>query len=399
MNTVVQDLIQSYRPGYALAQAFYTDPKIFDAEQRAIFHKHWIYALHQSEISEPGDFKLLEFEKESVIIARTASGEIKAHLNVCRHRGSRVCLEPSGRKKLFTCPYHAWAYDLDGALVAARHMPDEFDRASHGLISVKLANIGGLIFISLAEKPPSIAPVQHDLADIIDLFGLSDLKVAEHKRYHIPANWKLAVENYQECYHCAPSHQDYARVHALAQSPEEFTAQKQEYLARASAPYQTLNISHYFDQANDGEESFQYARYPLLPGRQSGGKDGGPVAPLLGNLTEYDGASSEFSVGPLSFFLIYSDHMVGYRFLPKAIDECMCDIFWYVRGDAREGTDYNLDKLTWLWDVTTQADKTIITNNQKGVNSAYYVPGPLSKMESFEQHFINWYLKSLSAPA
>ena len=100
-------------------------------------------------------------------------------------------------------------------------------------------------------------------------------------------------------------------------------------------------------------------------------------------------------IGPVMFFLLYDDHVVGYRFLPVSQDECVCDIFWFVDKAAVAGEDYSLSALTWLWDVTTIADKTIITNNQKGVNSKFYTPGRLSNMESFQQSFLNWYVQSI----
>ena len=87
--------------------------------------------------------------------------------------------------------------------------------------------------------------------------------------------------------------------------------------------------------------------------------------------------------------------MLAYRFLPISIDECVCDLFWFVRNDAIEGKDYNLEKLTWLWHVTILDDEKIIHDNQKGVDSRYYRPGKLSAMEQFPQNFLNWYLQAL----
>ena len=88
--------------------------------------------------------------------------------------------------------------------------------------------------------------------------------------------------------------------------------------------------------------------------------------------------------------------MIGYRFLPTTIDDCICDLFWFVRADAVEGKDYNQGDLSWLWHVTILDDEEIIVNNQKGVNSKYYKPGRLSEMEHFPQHFLNWYLQAIS---
>ena len=82
-------------------------------------------------------------------------------------------------------------------------------------------------------------------------------------------------------------------------------------------------------------------------------------------------------------------------FTPAEHQRSRCEIYWFVRGDAEEGKDYDVDELTWLWDVTTQADKEIIVNNSKGVHSKYYEPGPFSNMEAMEQRYIDWILQEL----
>ena len=96
--------------------------------------------------------------------------------------------------------------------------------------------------------------------------------------------------------------------------------------------------------------------------------------------------------------LAYSDHVVAYVFTPVDKNNSKCQIYWLVRGDAQESKDYDVDRLTWLWDVTTQADKTIITNNAKGSHSKYYRPGPFSKMEREESNYVEWLLQELARP-
>lgn len=386
-------LLDDYRYGYSLEQSFYKDPSIYQNEITNIFLKHWLFAGHTSQIPNSGDYFLFEFDKESVIIVRTKEGEIKAHLNVCRHRGSRICQEKQGTKKRFTCPYHAWSYDLKGNLITARLMRDDFDKSENGLHPAHVELVGGLIFISLAEKPLSLKSMWQDLNGAFDLFGFDHMKLADKKSYPIAANWKLAVENYQECYHCAPSHQEFAKIHAMALSPEKFKKLRDDHLKKASKAFRIKESDCYFDLAKPGDEGYQYGRNPLLEGMKSGSLGGKAVAPFLGKITEYDGGASELMIGPVNFFLIYDDHMVGYRFTPTSLDSCCCDIFWFVHEDAVEGQDYDLETLTWLWDVTTQADEKIIVNNQKGIDSHFYIPGKLSEMEYFEQSFLNWYLK------
>lgn len=388
--------IENYAPGYSLSQSFYKDPQIYALELETIFHEHWLFAGHLSQIPKVGDFFTVEFGAESIIIVRSKSGEVKAHANVCRHRGSRLCLETRGSKKLFTCPYHAWSFDLDGGLISARNMPEDFNLSKNGLHPVHIQLLGGLIFISLAEKPLSLSNLRKDLNPLFGLFGFDSLKLADRKSYPIKANWKLAVENYQECYHCTPSHQEFAKIHAMARDPESFAAMKADYKSSNLGSPKLAEFNFYFEHAAPGQEGYQYDRNPLLPGNLSGTLGGKPAAPLLGDLTGYDGGASELMIGPMMFFLIYDDHIVGYRFAPTDIDNCVCDIFWFVREGATENKDYTLEQLTWLWDETTIADKTIIMNNQKGVNSKYYRPGRLSNMESFQQSFLNWYIKKLN---
>ncbi len=147
--------------------------------------------------------------------------------------------------------------------------------------------------------------------------------------------------------------------------------------------------------ARPGEVSFAYSRTALFEGYLTGSEDGQPVAPLLGKFTDYDGGASDFTIGPFSFMLAYSDHVVVYVFTPTGKDGSNCEIYWLVRGDAEEGKDYDVDKLVWLWDITTAADKKIIVNNSKGVHSRYYQPGPFSGMEGAEKIFIDWILQEL----
>ena len=147
-----------------------------------------------------------------------------------------------------------------------------------------------------------------------------------------------------------------------------------------------------YENAGDFGTDRAYERYPLLKNFVTGSKDGKQLAPLLGSISGLDRGATDFKVGPLLFALAYSDHVVLYRFLPTGLGTSDCDITWLVHEDAVEGEDYDLDKLTWLWDVTTIADKTIIERNHQGVMSRYYEPGPLSKMEEATNNWNRWYL-------
>ena len=389
-------LLDEYRPGYSLPQGFYTDPSVYELELERVVYRNWILAGHVSELPAPGDFKVVNVAGESAIIVRGADGELRAFANVCRHRGSLVCLEERGHAKGFSCPYHGWKYGLDGALVAARDMPEGFDKSDYRLKPVSFDVVHGLLFVCFTDAPLSLEACKQDLAAPMAMFDFPNLRVAARKVYDIPANWKLCIENYQECYHCATAHPDYARMHTLTLTYEQRARMREELRERMPA----CNVRDFeFDfidtAARPGEMGYGYGRSALFRKYQTGSRDGAPVAPLLGEFTGYDRGASDFSFGGFSFLLAYSDHVVAYVFTPVEHQHSRCEIYWLVRGDAEEGKDYDVDELTWLWDVTTQADKEIIVNNSKGVHSRYYEPGPFSSMEAMEQRYIDWILQEL----
>jgi Rieske 2Fe-2S family protein len=393
----IAELIASQQPGRPLEQRFYTDPAIYQLELDRILTQNWFLAGHESQVPEAGDFFVTRMANELAIVVRGSDGNVKAFANVCRHRGSLVCLQQSGSAKKFECPYHGWMYDIDGNLIAARSMPPEFDRKSYGLLPVSLEVLGGLIFVAFTDSPPSLRGAKRDLAEPFDIFGFESLKVAAKKTYPIAANWKLAVENYQECYHCATAHPDYARMHTLMLDPTKRDRIQGKMLERfESCGLREIEHDYVDTMARAGEQGYGYSRSALFEGYKTGSRDGEPVAPLLGKLKGYDGGASDFTFGPFSFLLAYSDHVVGYVFKPVDHAHCTCEIIWFVSGDAVEGKDYNVDDLTWLWDVTTQADEQIIVNNWKGVNSRYYRPGPFSRMERMENRYVEWILQQLS---
>ena len=392
-------LIAAQRPGYALDQRFYTDPAIYELELEKIIARNWVLAGHVSELAAAGDFKVLQVARESVIVVRSSDGAIRAFANVCRHRGSLVCLERRGNSRKFACPYHGWTYDTDGKLIAARSMPDGFDKSGHSLRSVSYGEIHGLMFICLSDAPPSLDGAIRDLEEPMTLFDFPKLKVAANRTYDIPANWKLCIENYQECYHCATAHPDYARMHTLMLDPSKRERVQADMLEKmAACGLKQISIDFLDTKARPGEIGYGYSRTALFDGYLTGSRDGGPVAPLLGKLTDYDGGASAFSFGAFSFLLAYSDHVVCYVFTPAGHKNSRCEIYWLVRGDAVEGVDYDMEELTWLWDVTTEADKTIIVNNWKGVRSRYYTPGPFSEMERAERIYLEWILQELARP-
>jgi phenylpropionate dioxygenase-like ring-hydroxylating dioxygenase large terminal subunit len=391
MTDRITRLIAEQPPAHSLAQPFYGDPEIFARDIDRLLARHWLCAGHTSSVPNSGDYMLFELAADSVIIARGEDGELRAFANVCRHRGSRICSE-AGTTRFFVCPYHAWTYGLDGSLKAARHMPAEFDAASHGLKPIHLRIIQGLVFVSLAEDPPGLDHVAQTLDACFGPYGWSGARVAERAFYPMAANWKLAVENYLECYHCAPAHPEYSELHALEQPMARIAKLNARMEERAKALGIAIPEHDHWLPSASGEEAVFGFRYALYDGVMTGSREGKPVAPLMGRFTDYDGGVTSVHLGPASFLVAYADHGVIYRFIARTPLSCALEVLWLVRGEAQPGADYDAEALTWLWRVTSEADKRIVEDNQRGVLSRFYRPGPYAPMEENTRRYIAWYL-------
>ena len=160
----VAALIADQPTVHSLAQPFYRDVSVFDRDIERIFMRHWLCVGHASVLPRRGDFLLVEIAAESVIVVRGEDDRLRALVNVCRHRGSRICTEATGNAGSLVCPYHGWTYGLDGALLAARHMPAGFDLASHRLKEIHLRVIEGLILVSFADNPLGLVRAEETLS-------------------------------------------------------------------------------------------------------------------------------------------------------------------------------------------------------------------------------------------
>jgi Rieske 2Fe-2S family protein len=395
----MKKVLDVWQPGHALPGAVYRDPELYEMEIRHILLKSWQYVGHASQIPERGDYFLFEIAGESVILVRDGEGNVNALLNVCRHRGSRICDAPEGHETRLTCKYHGWTYALDGSLRAAGFAPEGLNKTGLGLKRLQVRVFQGLIFINFDPDAVPFDAIEKDLGPLLAPWGLERAKIAHRQNYPIASNWKLTIENYCECYHCLTAHPEYSIGHGLALPRKDCEVMLGQVLARAeSVGLSRAGTRHSWLAAGVLGIDRSFDRYPLLRGHLTGSRDGKPVAPLMGTITGYDGGATDVHIGPTTFGLAYCDHVVLYRFTPRGIRITDCEITWLVNGSAVEGKDYDRAALTWLWDVTTVADKQIIERNQAGVDSRFYEPGPLTPMEDFTRRFLEWYVSTMRGP-
>ena len=397
------------QPDISLEQPFYCDDSVFERDMSAVFHRQWILVGHVSQIPEPGSFFLIDVGNESIIVVRESATEVNAFFNVCRHRGSRVCLQQHGKTRLLVCPYHAWSYALDGSLKSARLMPENFDANEFALHRCHLEIFEGLIFLNLSPTvPPSVEMLFGSYRPLALQQGVARAKVAATRSYPTGANWKLVVENFIECYHCAPAHPEYCAVHS-----------KLKLLARGAgygsgpadaeaefAPVQdawieySRSLGHLNDDARGGSaETGEYtaSRTLINEGFVSETIDGNPACSrLMGTFKEYDGGITYLVFNDFSYVFGFNDFAVLIRFTPRSAMQTDVEFTWLVDEQAEEGRDYDPERMIHVWDVTTKQDKRITEDNQAGILSARYTPGPYSIQEKNLPRFKQWYLHQLS---
>jgi Rieske 2Fe-2S family protein len=399
--SLLADLAAHTRSGYSLDQRFYCDDAVFAADMREIVMRKWIVAGHVDQVRRKGDYFLYNVGRESIIVVRSDETTINAFYNVCRHRGSVICTEPQGRVTRLTCPYHAWSYGLDGALLTARLMPVDFEKEANGLHRCHVRVFHGFIFLNLSDQEPvDFDATFGDLAPYLDFHGFADAKIAYARSYPTDANWKLVVENFVECYHCAPSHPEFVSMHppqalvAFGAGPSSGPADAvDEYLPTLRAWEERAGaLGRPIGTVDDGPESSHLRlllQRTIREGYESETQDGRPASSLMGKRVAFDQGRMYLSFSPFTQLVATNDFAVLFRFTPRSTLKTDVDLFWLVDAKA---TDVDVEKMIWGWDRTTKQDKVITENNQAGILSTRYGPGRYSEHERRVVTFQHWYL-------
>lgn len=386
----IQQILDRYQSGHSLERPFYTDPDIYELEWERIWRKYWLFAGTTAQIPKPGDFFTYQLRNDSIIVIHGKEGEVFAHYNTCRHRGSLLCLEEQGHAAKLVCPYHQWVFDKDGTLLKARLMPDDFDRGAHGLHPVKLQVVEGLIFVSLSQDPPDFDQMREDYARFLRPFQIDRAKVAFRKRYDLRTNWKLVAENFRECYHCGPAHPEYCSAVIGANMREPVAP----VLAERQVAWQQKGLA--IDTVDFSADSFHFGiRYPLRPGVQSYSLDGKPIAIPMGEHRDFDAGVLGLVALPNFWMDAVSDYVWTMRLTALAPDHTAIDLAWLVDADAVEGRDYDTERLVEFWKITGEQDWILCENNFKGVESSRYQPGPYAPVEADVAKFVDWVVARL----
>ena len=405
----VASLIANRRPGHSLQREFYGDEEIYNLDIERIWRSGWLFAGHSCQIPKAGDYFTFELDADSIIVMRGDDRKIRALHNVCRHRGTRLCSESAGTLARIICPYHQWVYGRDGRLLSCRGMQDELDKTEFSLHTAQVREVEGLIYVSLAAQPSDFNAANEVLGAMARPQGFEQARIAKMIDYTVNANWKLVWENNRECYHCNANHPQYIKANFDHYNADDTTERIKEEIATAVARNEKewaacgLAVSHKqtgmtnFPDA-DRDIWFSANRTPLVEGYLSETMDGQQVAPLMGDYTKPTVGTLRMRTLPNFWNHSSCDHAVSTRLLPAGPRATLVRVIWLVREDAVEAKDYDLKKLLPFWQLTSEQDWEICENQQQGVNSRAYTPGPYSLYKEYNvDSFVCWYLKKLSS--
>ena len=406
----IRDLIARQPAGHAMLRDFYSDEEVYRLDCQKVWRTGWLFAGHSCEISKPGDYFTLEVDADSIIVTRDAAGRARALHNICRHRGSLICENAEGHVNKLVCPYHRWAYDLDGKLLHAPGMQEDLNKSALSLRPVQIRETAGMIFISLAADPPDFDATHELFTTLAKPQGMEKAKVAKSVDYLVKANWKLVWENNRECFHCNANHPQYIKANFDHYNADDTTPRIREQISaavtRSEAKWAAAGLAVSHKQTGmttfpDAERNIWFSanRTALVDGFVSESMDGAQVAPLMGDYADNDVGTLRMRALPNFWNHSSCDHAVSTRLLPRGPQLTAIRVWWLVDEKAVEGRDYDLSKVMPFWQLTSEQDWEICERQQRGVNSRAYVPGPYSTYKEYNVNaFVRWYLKQLEAP-
>ncbi len=361
----------------------------------------------EAEVKQPGDFVTVEVGPWSVIVVRDDEGQVRAHHNVCRHRGSRVLAEERGSVGTMVCGYHQWTYGTDGTLLHAGEQAPGFDPSCFGLKSVAVRAVEGLVFISLAAEPPA------DFDDVAARHGAlpraAPAAPDQGGRPGGPGRGRQLEAGDGEQPGVLPLRGRAPRAHLhllpdlrlqLEELPDRMLPLHARYLKAQRDLERTCDergLPHaLIEEIDSRPAAFRIAREPLDGAGESYTTDGSAASTtLLGDFDTPRLGRLSLHHQPNSWFHFLADHAVTFTVLPLGPDKTLVRTTWLVHEDAVEGVDYDLERLTEVWHQTNAQDGTLVGRAQAGVTSPAYEAGPYAPNEYQVEAFVAWYVDRL----
>ncbi len=331
-------------PVRTLETRYYTDPQIFDLEKKKLFTSTWQFAGHASQISARGDFFRFDLAGENLFCVRGHDGTVRTFYNVCQHRAHEVVTTNTGTVDVFICPYHSWSYELDGQLNNAPNIGvlRGVRKADIRLSKVRTQLFLGFIFVNLDPDSPDMDQLYPGLREGLTdhVPHIEDLQPLEYVEIDEACNWKVSVENYNECYHCVANHPTFVNGVVNAKS---YNVHQDHHTLQHTTESQNLERMSYPIDASANEFATRYKSWFLWP---------------------------------MFSFQVYPGNVLNtYHWRPIAVDRVVMYRGWYTVGGAESDVIRGLatqDRAT-----TVEEDIHLVESVQRGLGSRGYTAGPL----------------------
>jgi Rieske 2Fe-2S family protein len=346
-----------------LPRAAYLDPEVLAWERRYVF-ADWVCIGRSSDVPEPRSARAYSLGESGVLVTRTSDGSLRAFENACRHRGHELlpCGE-SSETRLVVCPYHAWTYNHDGSLHTAPRFPrdNSFDRSKHGLMGMPVREWHGWVFVNPSGDAGDFAAHIGELERIVAPYDAESLVTTTTHEYDVAANWKVVLENYQECYHCPMIH------------PE---------LCRVSPPHSGENLEPGGDWVGGWMDLRDGAETMSLDGRSGG--------TAMARLSDEEQHTVMYvAVMPNLLLSLHPDYVMTHMLTPIGPQLTRIRCSWAFPAGVAAREDFDPSYAVDFWDITNRQDWAACESVQRGVNSPGFVPGPLAPDEDGVYQFVS----------
>jgi Rieske 2Fe-2S family protein len=364
-----------WKPRPTLAGSDYTRTDVYEEELERIWFGDWVCVGRTEEIAEPGDYIVRDLLGESIFLTRDEDGGLNGFYNVCSHRGTKFLDdEPASghARKAFVCPYHAWTYDLKGRLVGSPNVKEgeRFDRNDYPLHGFAVDTYAGFLFVNLAREPRPLSDWMNEGAESVNMFDrfkMEELRVGVRIVYEVAANWKIVVENYNECLHCPQVHPELVQVVPLFRFGEVWDEETRDDGNWMREGATSFTIS--------GESEL-----PRLPGLPSE------------DYSMYFGAY-QF---PNLMLNLHPDCVMYYIGYPKGPSHTTVVSEYLFRPETiADPALFKPEPVVELWDLISKQDWDVCQRAQTGVGSRAFTTGVYPRQDRFLYDFNERYRKEM----
>ena len=369
---VLEALIATPENAHSLPPACYTDAQWVARETEALFRGGWIGVGRADQVGETGAYTTLDIAGQAIILLRDREGVLRAFANTCRHRGARL-LDGTGACRGIRCPFHSWAYRLDGSLVAAPHMDAApgFDRADYGLIAYRAEERQGFAFVCLNPRAPDLDDVLGDFGEVHAPWPLDTLVTTRRRTQQVDCNWKAFLEVFNEYYHLPFVHPN--SVDDLYNSPDTATCTTGDYASQFGSTEGTGGLL----------QTQQEKALPPMPGLTGRAAAGVRYSWAFPNMT--------FAAG--------TDALWVYEAYPLGPDRCQViqTACFPPETLALPGADAKLAAYHDRLDAALAEDVPALANQHRGLACPDARPGPFQPLlESNVAAFARWYAQRMT---